>query len=91
MPIFYVTDLIEKVIDESFFVQTSRGVFRIIDGNWFYYEDKYFYVEDVLKKILELIEINNSYFIDLGELHDILYAGYIDDKEVLEAIQNHKQ
>ncbi len=86
----YVTDLIQKVIDESFFVETSKGIKRIVSGNWFYHEDKYFYVEDVLKKILELVEINNSYFIDLGELHDIMFAGYIDNKEVLEAIQNHK-
>jgi len=91
MPIYYVTDLIQKVVDESFFIQTPKGIFRIIDGNWFYYENKYFYVNDVLEKILELVEINNSYFIDLGELHDMLYASYIDDKEILDVIESHKQ
>jgi hypothetical protein len=88
MPICYAIDLIQKVVDESFFVETSKGRFRVISGDWFYHKGKYFYVDNVIKGILKLIEINNSYKIDLEELHDILYAGYIDDKEVLEAIQN---
>jgi hypothetical protein len=88
---YYALDLIQKVVDESFFVITEKGKFRIINGDWFFYEGKYFYVNDVLEGILDLIEINNSYRIDLAELHDILYAGYIDDKEVLNTIKAKKQ
>ena len=85
--ICYVTDLIQKVVDNSFFVQTKKGIYRIVSGNLFGCEGKYFFVEDVLKGILALVEICNSYNIDLDALHDYLYPLYIDDEEILEDIK----
>ena len=85
---FYVTDLIQKVVDSSFFVDTPKGKVRVVSGDLFYHPNKYFYLEDVLEGILKLYKDYGFCVIELGDLHDILYASYISDKDVLNAIKN---
>ena len=84
---FYVTDLIKKVVDSSFFVETPKGKFRVVSGELFHHNDKYFYLDDVLEGILKLYKDYGFSVIELADLHDILYAGYISDKDVLNAIK----
>jgi len=85
---FYVTDLIQKVIDTSFFVDTPKGRVRVISGELFYYPNKYFYVDDVLEAILKLYKDYGFCVIELADVHDLLYASYISDKDVLNAIKS---
>jgi len=87
---YHGINLIQKIVDESFFVETRKGKFRVINGDWIFYPNRFFYVEDVIKAVIKLIEINNTYQVDLNELHDMLYADYIDDKEILNAIKSQK-
>jgi len=83
-----VTELIQKVVDSSFFVTTPKGTFRVVSGELFHHKGKYFYLEDVLYEILRLYKYYGFSEIDTRDLHDMLYASYIDDKEVLNAIKS---
>jgi hypothetical protein len=85
---FYVTDLIQKVVDSSFFVETPKGKERIVEGSLFHYPGKYFYLNDVLEGILKLYKDYGFSVIELADLHDILFASYISDKEILNAIKS---
>ena len=85
--VYPAVDLIKKLFESSFLVDTPKGKTYITPGNLFGYKDKYFLLDDVVKGILELIEINHSWKIDLDELHDILYTKYIDDNKLLERIK----
>jgi hypothetical protein len=76
---YHVIDLIQKIVDNSFFV---NGL-RVVSGELFGYKDKYFHLNDVIKGILELIEINNSWTIDIDQLYDIMYTKGIEDPTIL--------
>ncbi len=88
---FYVTDLIQKVVDSSFFVETPKGKFRVVNGELFHHHGKYFYLDDVLEGILKLYKDYGFSVIELADLHDILYAGYIIDKDMLNVIKAQTQ
>jgi hypothetical protein len=85
-----VIDLLQKVVDNSFFIKTDKDKTRIVKGDLFGHKNKYFYLNDVIKGILELTEINNSWKIDLDQLHDIMYTKDIKNPTILEQIQKQK-
>jgi hypothetical protein len=37
---FYVTDLIQKVVDSSFFIETPKGKVRVVEGSLFHHPNK---------------------------------------------------
>jgi len=84
---YYVVELLKKVFESSFLVETSEGKVQVVSGNLFEHNGKFFYLDDVIKGILELVEIYHSWSIDLNDLHDILYTKYIDDPTILKSIK----
>jgi len=84
---YYVVELLKKVFESSFLVETSEGKVQVVSGNLFEHNGKFFYLDDVIKGILELVEIYHSWIIDLNDLHDVLYAKYIYDPIILESIK----
>ena len=81
---YRVQDLIVKVVDESFLVETPRGSIRVVSGTLFGYDEgKYFLLDKVLEKILKLVEITQSWKIDVYDLHDLLYASWIEIKDLI--------
>jgi len=82
-----VTNLIQKIVDSSFFVNTPKGKVRVVKGDLFYYPDKYFYLKDVIGAILHLYKFYDQSKVNLDDLHDLLYTSEIVNKEVLNAIK----
>ncbi len=88
---FYVTDLIQKVVDSSFFVETPKGKFRVVNGELFHHHGKYFFLDYVLYAILKLYKDYGFLTIELADLHDMLIASYISDKDMLNVIKAQTQ
>jgi len=85
--VFRVDQILEKVIDNSFFVNTPYGKVRVVSGDLVCHPGKYFYLKDVIYAILHLYKFYDMQTIDLADLHDMLYASYISNKEILTAIE----
>jgi len=79
-----VEDLLVKVVQDSFLVDTPKGSIRVVSGTLFGYEEgKYFLLDEVIEKILDVVEITQSREIDVYDVHDLLYASWIELRDTL--------
>jgi len=82
--IYRVEDLLVKVVQDSFLVDTPKGSIRVVSGTLFGYEEgKYFLLDEVIEKILDVVEITQSREIDVYDVHDLLYASWIELRDTL--------
>ena len=81
---YYVVDLIKKVFESSFLVVTPKGKVYVTPGTLFGYEEgKYFLLDKVIEKILKAVEITQQWEVDIYDVHDLLYASWIELKDIL--------
>jgi hypothetical protein len=77
--VYRVEDLLIKVVQDSFLVDTPKGSVRVVSGTLFgYNEGKYFLLNEVIEKILDVVEIRQSRNIDVYDVHDLLYPSWIE-------------
>jgi len=82
--IYHVKDLLVKVVKESFLVDTPKGTVCVVSGTLFGYgEGRYFLLDEVIEKILDVVEITQSRKIDVYDVHDLLYASWIELRDKL--------
>jgi len=82
--IYHITKLLRKVFKSSFLINTPKGKVYVTPGYLFGYpQDKYFYLDEVVQKILDVMEITQSRNIDVYDVHDLLYASWIELREPL--------